>query len=175
MSVKPVKVLLSEADIAKRVGELAKHISEDYAGADLAVVGVLTGAVVFVADLIRRLTIPLELDFVAVTSYGNSTKTSGEVRLVKDLGHPINGKHVLIVEDIVDTGLTLQYLVDALAARQPASLECCVLLDKPSRRLVDVDVRYTGFEIDDRFVVGYGLDAAGQYRQLPYIGLAANA
>lgn len=148
---------------------MGRQIGRDFEGAPLCLVGVLTGAVVFLADLIRHIEAPLEIDFVAASSYGEATHTSGEVRIIKDVGHPIQGKHVLIVEDIIDTGLTLRYLMDTFAARQPASLGCCVLLDKPARRLIEVPVLYRGFEIDNRFVVGYGLDYKGYYRNLPYI------
>ena len=165
------EVLLSASTIRNRVEELGRQISLDYAGKDLVVVGVLTGSVLFLADVIRHISIPLELDFVAMSSYGAETKSSGEVRLIKDLGHPVHGKHVLVAEDIVDTGLTLRYLLETIDARQPASISTCVLLDKPSRRKVDVRVDYRGFEIEDRFVVGYGLDYAGRYRNLPYIGV----
>jgi hypoxanthine phosphoribosyltransferase len=165
------EVLLSESAIRQRVEELGRQISRDYAGKELVVVGVLTGSVLFLADVIRHITVPMELDFVAMSSYGAETKSSGEVRLVKDLGHPVHGKHVLVAEDIVDTGLTLRYLLETIDARQPASISTCVLLDKPSRRQVEVKVDYRGFEIEDRFVVGYGLDYAGRYRNLPYIGV----
>lgn len=166
-----VEVMIPADRIQQRVLEIGRQISQDYRGADLVLVGVLTGAVMFLSDLIRGIELPLELDFVALSSYGHATKTSGEVRLLKDLGHPVEGKHVIIAEDIIDTGLTLRYLMEALHARQPASIACCVLLDKPSSRVVEVPVRYRGFEIADEFVVGYGLDYAGRYRNLPYIGV----
>ncbi len=153
------------------MGELGAGIAADYAGKELVLVGVLTGAVTFLADLIRHIDIPLELDFVAAASYGRATSTSGEVRLLKDLSHPIEGKHVLLVEDIVDTGLTLRYLMELLQTRCPATLASCALLDKPSRRQVEVEVKYTGFQIEDQFVVGYGLDAAGFHRNLPHIAI----
>jgi len=165
------EVLISESAIQRRVEELGAQISRDYAGQEIVLVGVLTGAAIFMADLIRRITLPMELDFVATSSYGEATRTSGEVRLVKDLSHPVQGKHVLLVEDIVDTGLTLRYLLETLHARQPADIACCVLLDKPARRLIHVPVDYRGFTIEDKFVVGYGLDYAGRYRNLPYIGV----
>jgi hypoxanthine phosphoribosyltransferase len=165
------EILLSEQVIQRRIAEMGSQISLDYVGKELVIVGVLTGAVTFLADLIRQITLPMELDFVAMSSYGQATKSSGEVRIVKDLGHPVEGKHVLVAEDIIDTGLTLRYLLETLLARQPASIATCVLLDKPSRRLVEVPVEYRGFEIEDRFVVGYGLDYAGRYRNLPYIGV----
>jgi hypoxanthine phosphoribosyltransferase len=165
------EVLLSEEAIRHRISELGAQITRDYAGKQLVIVGVLTGAVTFLADLMREIALPMELDFVAMSSYGQATKSSGEVRLVKDLGHPVEGKHVLVAEDIIDTGLTLRYLLETLQARHPASIATCVLLDKPSRRKVEVPVEYRGFEIEDRFVVGYGLDYAGRYRNLPYIGI----
>lgn len=165
------EIILDEDTLRCRVAEMGRQITRDYAGKDLVLIGVLTGAAVFLADLIRYIELPLEVDFVAVSSYGNATRSSGEVRLIKDLGHPIQGKHVLVAEDIIDTGLTLKYLLEVLHARQPASVACCVLLDKPSRRLTDVSVAYRGFVIDDRFVVGYGLDAAGRYRNLPFVGV----
>jgi len=165
------QVLITEPEIQRRLSELGAEISRDYEGKDLVVVGVLTGAALFVSDLIRTITVPMELEFVAVSSYGQATNSSGEVRLVKDVGHPVRGKHVLVAEDIVDTGLTLRYLLDSLSARQPASVSTCVLLDKPSRRKVEVPVAYRGFVIEDRFVVGYGLDYAGRYRNLPYIAV----
>ena len=164
-------ILITQEEIARRVCELGEQLSRDYAGKDLVVIGVLTGAVTFVTDLIRQIYLPLELDFVCLSSYGHATKSSGEVRFLKDLSHPVQDKHLLIVEDIIDTGLTLRYLLETLASRQPASLECCVLLDKPSRRLTEVPVRYRGFEIEDRYVVGYGLDSAGLFRNLPCIGV----
>jgi hypoxanthine phosphoribosyltransferase len=166
-----VEVLLTADAIQRRVAEMGAQITHDYADRELVLVGVLTGAVMFLADLIRSIALPIELDFMATSSYGKATRTSGEVRLVKDLGHAVQGKHVLLTEDIIDTGLTLRYLLETLQARQPASIACCVLLDKPSRRLVEVPVQYRGFEIEDRFVVGYGLDHAGRYRNLPYIGV----
>jgi hypoxanthine phosphoribosyltransferase len=165
------EVLLSEETIRARVAAMGEEISREYAGRELVIVGVLTGAVTFLADLIRNIALPLELDFVAMSSYGKATQSSGEVRLIKDLGHPVEGKHVLVAEDIADTGLTLRYLQETLRARNPASLRTCVLLDKPSRRMVEVPVDFRGFEIEDRFVVGYGLDYAGRYRNLPYIGV----
>jgi hypoxanthine phosphoribosyltransferase len=165
------EVLVSQEAIRQRISELGAQITRDYAGKDLVIVGVLTGAVTFLSDLIREIALPMELDFVAMSSYGQATKSSGEVRLIKDLGHPVEGKHVLVTEDIIDTGLTLRYLLETLQARHPASIATCVLLDKPSRRQVKVPVEYRGFEIEDRFVVGYGLDYAGRYRNLPYIGI----
>ena len=149
--------------------ELGRQISHDYAGRDLVMVGVLCGAVVFIADLLRSLDIACEIDFMAVSSYGSSRDSSGVVRILKDLDDSISGRDVLIVEDIVDSGLTLNYLIRNLRARDPRSLEVCALLTKPERRRVDVPIRYTGFEIPNTFVVGYGLDHAQQFRHLPYV------
>ena len=168
------KIILPEAEIMRRVGELAGQITASYqaqSAADLVVVGILRGAVVFMSDLIRRLPLPLTIDFMAISSYGGSTESSGAVRILKDISESIEGKHVLVVEDIVDTGLTLQNLLDVLKARKPLSLAVCALLNKPSRRKAKVAVDYCGFEIPDEFVVGYGLDFAGHYRHLPYIGV----
>ena len=165
------EILFTEPEICERVAQLGRQITEDYRNRDLVVIGVLTGAVTFVADLIRQVELNLTIDFVSMASYGVATRSSGEVRMLKDIGHPVEGKDILIVEDIIDTGLTLRYLLETIQARHPASVETCVLLDKPSRRQVDVPVKYTGFEIEDRFVVGYGLDFAGHYRNLPFIGI----
>lgn len=163
------EILFDEATIARRVREIADAINAVQAGRELTVVGVLTGACAFTADLIRCLDMPLFLDFIAVSSYGQATTTSGVVRLNKDLDIPLEGRDVLVVEDIVDTGLTLQYLRENLLARRPRSLRIAVLLDKASRRQVPVPVDYVGFEIPDVFVVGYGIDYAGRYRNLPYV------
>jgi hypoxanthine phosphoribosyltransferase len=163
------KILVGAEDLNRRVGELAEEINRDYAGRDLLLIGVLKGAVFFVSDLMRRLTIPVEVDFMAVASYGSATRSSGVVRILKDLDAVIEGRHVLIVEDIVDSGLTLQYLLRNLEGRQPASLEVCALLIKPERRKVDLKTRYVGFEIPDEFAIGYGLDHAERYRNLPYV------
>jgi hypoxanthine phosphoribosyltransferase len=164
--------VLVEADVlAARVRELADQVSEDYEGKDLVLIGVLKGAVFFVADFMRALKMQCEVDFMAVASYGSSTKSSGVVRILKDLDAAIEGRHVLIVEDIVDSGLTLQYLLRNLAGRHPASLEVCALLLKPTSRKVDLTPRYVGFEIPDEFVVGYGLDHAERYRNLPYVAV----
>ena len=165
-----LEVLLDRHRIEDRVRELAKAISQDYQGQVPLMVGILKGAVIFLSDLARAIDIPVALDFMAVSSYGQSSETSGVVRILKDLDENIEGRDVIIVEDIVDTGLTLRYLYDALKARNPASLRVCVLLDKPSRRLVEVDVHYKGFEIPDAFVVGYGLDYQERYRNLPHVG-----
>src|SRR5215216_7464711 len=163
-------VLLDEDRVQAGVAELAARISEDYRGLDLLLVGVLKGAVVLMADLCRALTIPHEVDFIATSSYGSATQSSGVVRLLKDLDHEIEGRHVVLVEDIVDTGLTLEYLLETLRPRRPASLEVCVLLCKPQELRVDVDIRYKGFDIPSVFVVGYGLDFAERYRNLRFVG-----
>lgn len=165
------KIILTQEQITKRVAELGEEITKDYQDKQLVVIGILRGAAVFMADLIREVKLPMEIDFMSVSSYGASTKSSGVVRINKDLDSTITDKHVLIVEDIVDTGLTLKYIVENLMSRKPASVRLCTLLDKPSRRAVDVDVHYNGFTIPDEFVVGYGLDYAEIYRNLPYIGV----
>ena len=165
------RTLIEEQTLRDRVAELGLEISDDYAGRDLLLVGVLKGAVFFMADLMRHLTIPCEVDFMAISSYGASTDSSGVVRILKDLDINIEGRDVLVVEDIIDSGLTLSYLMRTLEARQPASLEICALLTKPGRREIDVPVRYTGFEIPNEFVIGYGLDYAERYRNLPYVGV----
>ncbi len=164
-------VLIPAQRIEQKVAELAASISRDYAARQpLLLIGVLKGSFIFLADLSRRITIPHQVDFIALSSYGKRTRSSGEVRLVMDLRQPISGMHVLIVEDIVDTGHTLAYLTELLGARKPASLQICTLVHKPSRREVEVGLAYVGFDIPDRWVVGYGLDYADQYRTLPYIG-----
>jgi hypoxanthine phosphoribosyltransferase len=165
------KVLVSRRRLATRVAELGGQISADYAGRELHMVGILKGAVTFMADLARAVTVPATFDFMAISSYGGSTVSSGVVRFLKDLDEAIEGRHVLIVEDIVDTGLTLHYLRQTLAGRRPASLAVAVALDKASRRQVPVALEYVGFTIPDEFVVGYGLDYAGRYRNLPYVGV----
>lgn len=162
-------VLLKEEEIETRVRELGKLITEDYKGKNLFIIGVLKGANVFLSDLIRRIELPLEIDFMAVSSYGYSTESSGVVRIIKDLETDIHQKDVLIVEDIIDTGLTLKYLYDNLKSRNPSSLKICTLLDKPERRKVHLEVDYVGFKIPDEFIVGYGIDYAEKYRNLPYI------
>lgn len=163
--------LLSEEQIASRVREMGAEISRDLAGHSIVVIGILKGAFVFCADLLRSIDLATEVDFMAVSSYGSATESSGVIRIVKDLDTPVEGRHVLLVEDIVDSGLTLQYLKEYLAHQRPASLQVAVLLDKPSRRKTAVDVDYVGFTIPDEFIVGYGIDYAEQYRHLPYIGL----
>ena len=165
------EILIDEGDVRARVAALGAEISADYDGRDLLLVGVLKGAVFFMADLMRQLTVPCEIDFMAISSYGAATDTSGVVRILKDLDINIAGRDVLVVEDIIDSGLTLSYLMRNLRARKPASLEICALLTKPERREIEVPVRYVGFEIPNRFVIGYGLDFAERYRNLPYIGV----
>lgn len=165
------ETLLTEEEILQKVKELGKIISEDYNGKDLLVVGILKGSVLFMADLIKNITIPCEIDFMAVSSYGNSTESSGVVRILKDLEHSIEGKDIIIVEDIIDSGVTLDYLLKYLKARKAKSIEITTLLTKPSRRKVDIDVKYCGFEIPDEFLVGYGLDYSEKYRNLPFIGI----
>jgi hypoxanthine phosphoribosyltransferase len=163
--------LVSQPDLERRVRELGAEISRDYAGKELFLVGVLKGAVFFLSDLMRALEVDCEVDFMAVASYGSSTDSSGVVRILKDLDATIEGKDVLIVEDIIDSGLTLSYLLRTLKAREPRSLEVCALLTKPERREVDLPIRYTGFEIPNKFVIGYGLDHAERYRNLPYVAV----
>jgi len=165
------QVLLTEEQIAARVRELGKEISRDYAGKDLVLVGILRGAVVFLADLYRQISIPAGMDFVAISSYGKEALSSGVVRILKDLDEVVESRHVLLVEDIVDSGLTLQYLMDNLRSRNVASLRVCTLLDKPSRRQVPVELDYVGFQVPDEFLVGYGLDYSQRYRNLPYIAV----
>jgi hypoxanthine phosphoribosyltransferase len=162
-------VVVGEDDLRRRVAELGAEISGDYDGRDLLLVGVLKGAVFFMADLIREITIPCEIDFMAISSYGSGTETSGVVRILKDLNTSIEGRDVLVVEDIIDSGLTLSYLLRSLGARNPASLEVCALLTKPERREVEIHCRYVGFAIPNRFVIGYGLDFAEQFRNLRYV------
>ncbi len=165
------EILVQPDDLSRRVRELGRQISEDYRGRDLLLVGVLKGAVFFLSDLMRDIDVPCEVDFMAVASYGSSTDSSGVVRILKDLDAPLEGRHVLIVEDIVDSGLTLQYLLRNLGARNPSSIEVCALLTKPDRRKVQLEPRYVGFEIPNRFVVGYGLDHEERYRNLPYVAV----
>lgn len=163
------EILVQPADLRRRVADLGAQISSDYEGRDLLLVGVLKGAVFFLSDLMREIAVPCEVDFMAVASYGSATSTSGVVRILKDLDASIEGRHVLIVEDIVDSGLTLQYLLRNLRARGPATVEVCALLTKPERRKIELEARYVGFEIPDRFAIGYGLDHAERYRNLPYV------
>jgi len=165
------ETIVEAHELERRVAELGAQITVDYAGRDLFLMGVLKGAVFFVADLMRNVDVPCELDFMAVSSYGSLTDSSGVVRIMKDLDSSIEGKDVLIVEDIVDSGLTLNYLLRNLRARGPRSLEVCALLVKPGRRKIDLPIRYVGFEIPNRFVIGYGLDFAERYRNLPYVAV----
>lgn len=164
-------VMLSEEEIKAKVAELGKQIEKDYKGQDLLVVGILKGASVFVADLIREINLDVNIDFMSVSSYGNSTESSGTVKILKDLDVDIKGKNVLIVEDIIDSGLTLSNLTRELNVREPKSLRICTLLDKPNRRKANIYVDYVGFVIEDKFIVGYGIDYAEKYRNLPYIGI----
>ena len=168
-----VNILFTEEQIQDKLAELAKQIEADYAGKDLLIVGVLKGAVMVMADLARAMHLQVSMDWMAISSYGSGTTSSGVVRILKDLDVDISGKHVLVVEDIVDSGLTLSYLVNNLQSRDPASVQVCVLLRKPAAAQMAVDVAYTGFEIDDEFVIGYGLDYAERYRNLPFIGTLA--
>lgn len=165
-----VEVIFSEEEVDKRIKELADMINKDYAGKSVQLVCVLKGGVFFLCELAKRITVPVSLDFMAVSSYGGDTKSSGVVKIVKDLDQPLKDKHVIVVEDIVDSGRTLSYLMEMFLEREPASLKLCTLLDKPDRRVVQVKVDYTGFRIPDTFVVGYGLDYDQKYRNLPFIG-----
>ena len=166
-----IRVLLTEEEVDKRINEVAEQINKDYAGKSVHLICILKGGVFFTCELAKRLNMPVSMDFMCVGSYGDGTKSSGVVRIAKDLDESIEGKDVLIVEDIIDSGNTLYYLMDVLQRRKPASLHLCTLLDKPDRRVKDVKVDYTGFEIPDELVVGYGLDYAQKYRNLPYIGV----
>ncbi|MDD2422415.1 MAG: hypoxanthine phosphoribosyltransferase [Heliobacteriaceae bacterium] len=165
------RVLIPAADIQAKVVELGEEISADYEGENLLVVGILKGALVFMADLIRAIRIPIQIDFVAITSYGAATTSTGAVRILKDLEQAVEGRHILIVEDIVDTGLTLNYLTENLRSRGAASVKVCTLLDKPARRRVAIHTDYNGFDLPDEFVVGYGLDYAENYRHFPYVAV----
>lgn len=167
------QVLITEQQLRRRVKQLGRQISKDYEGKELVLVGILKGAAIFLADLVREISIPVDYDFVAISSYGADTRSSGVVRLLKDLDESIESKHVLVVEDIVDTGWTLRlsYIVENLRSRKAASVRVCTLLDKPSRRKVDVGIDYYGFIVEDKYVVGYGLDYGGKYRSLPFIGV----
>jgi hypoxanthine phosphoribosyltransferase len=165
------EILVQRDELEHRVRELAEEVSRDYADRDLLLVGVLKGAVFFLSDLMRHLRVDCEVDFMAVSSYGSATDSSGVVRILKDLDISIEGRHVLVVEDIVDSGLTLSYLLRTLRARNPASLEVCALLTKPERRKVDLPIRYVGFEIPNRFAIGYGLDHAERFRNLPFVAV----
>ena len=165
------EILIDEPALQARVGELGAEITEDYRGRDLLLIGVLKGAIFFMADLMRQIEVPCEVDFMAISSYGAGIDSSGVVRILKDLDTSVEGRNVLVVEDIIDSGLTLSYLMRNLEAREPASLAVCALMTKPERREIDVPVRYVGFEIPNRFVIGYGLDFAERYRNLPYVGV----
>ncbi len=165
------KILISEEEIRKRIGELSEKISRDYEGKDLLCIGILKGSVVFLSDIIRNISIPLSIDFMTVSSYGNSTETCGELKIKKDLDADIKGKNVLIIEDIIDSGVTLSKLVELLKAREPESVEICALLNKPERRTANVDAKYIGFDIPNEFIIGYGLDYAEKYRELPFVGV----
>ena len=169
------EILVPAPELQSRVKALAAEISRDYEGRDLVMIGILKGAVLFLGDLMRFATVPCEIDFMAVSSYGSETDSSGVVRILKDLDSSIEGRDVLIVEDIIDSGLTLHYLLRNLNARNPASLEVCALLTKPDRRRVDLPIRYVGFEIPNRFVIGYGLDYAQKYRNLDYVAVLADS
>lgn len=166
-----VNVMFSEEEVDKRIKELGEQISKDYAGKEVYLVCVLRGGVFFMCELSKRITIPVSMDFMSVSSYGNDSKSSGVVKIVKDLDDSLEGKHVLVVEDIIDSGRTLSCLLEMLMERKPASLKLCTLLDKPDRRVVEVPIDYTGFSVPDEFIVGYGLDYAQKYRNLPYIGV----
>lgn len=169
--VERIDVLISEAEVDAKIQELGERISEEYAGKSVHLVCILKGSVMFMSELAKRITVPVTMDFMSVSSYGDGTKSSGIVRIVKDLDETLEDKDVIVIEDIVDSGRTLFYLREILEKRNPNSLKICTLLDKPDRRVRDVKVEYTGFEIPDEFVVGYGLDYAQQYRNLPYIGI----
>lgn len=165
------KIMLTATELQEKVADMGAQISADYEGKEILLVGILKGSVVFMADLMRHIQVPVKIDFMSVSSYGNSTETDGEITIRKDLDNDVRGKHVLIVEDIIDTGVTLESLIRLLTERGAASIEIATILSKPSRRVKHVDVRYIGFIIPDEFVVGYGLDFAEAYRELPYIGV----
>ena len=166
-----IRVMISEEEVDAKIAEIGKKISEDYAGKQVHLICILKGSVFFTCELAKRITVPVTLDFMSVSSYGDGTASSGIVRIVKDLDESLEGKEVIVIEDIIDSGRTLHYLLDVLKKRQPNSLKLCTLLDKPERRVKEVTVDYVGFEIPDEFVVGYGLDYAQRYRNLPYIGV----
>lgn len=165
------EVLFTEAELNERISELGEQITADYEGKSLIVVGILKGSNIFTSDLVRKVNLPLKMDFMAVSSYGNATESTGVVKILKDLDRDIEGEHVLIVEDIVDSGLTLKYLKDILLTRNPASVKVCTLLDKPARRKENIKPDYLGYEVPDEFIVGYGIDYAERYRNLPYVGI----
>lgn len=166
-----ISVMIPEEEVNRRIEEIGRQISEDYVGSSVHLICVLKGSAFFTCELAKRITIPVTLDFMSCSSYGADTKSSGVVRIVKDLDEPLEGKNVIVIEDIIDSGRTLSYLMEILGARKPLSLRLCTLLDKPDRRVKDVKVDYTGFVIEDKFVVGYGLDFAQRYRNLPYVGV----
>ena len=166
-----IRVMHSEEEVVKRIEDIGRQISEDYAGKQVHLICVLKGGVFFMCELAKKISVPVTMDFMSVSSYGDGTESSGVVKIVKDLDEPLEGKDVLVVEDIIDSGRTLSYLLEILAKRNPASMRLCTLLDKPDRRVREVKVDYTGYEIEDKFVVGYGLDYAQKYRNLPYIGI----
>lgn len=166
-----IRVLLSEEKVNEKIAEMGKRISEDYAGKSVHLICILKGSAFFTCELAKRITVPVSMDFMSVSSYGDGTKSSGVVRIAKDLDETLEGKDVIVIEDIIDSGRTLSYLMEILSKRNPASLRLCTLLDKPDRRVTRVKVDYVGFEIPDEFVVGYGLDYAQKYRNLPYIGV----
>lgn len=166
-----ISVLISEEEIAEKTKDLGELISKDYAGQEVHLICVLKGSIFFTCELAKRITVPVTMDFISVSSYGDGTESTGRVRIVKDLDETVEGKNVIIVEDIIDSGRTLSYLIDMLNTRKPNSLKLCTLLDKPERRVTDVAVDYAGFNIPDKFVVGYGLDYAQKYRNLPYVGV----
>ena len=166
-----IKTLISEEDVNKRIVEIAKQINQDYAGEEVRLICILKGSVFFTCELAKRINLPVTIDFMQVSSYGNGTESSGRVRIAKDLDESVEDMNIIVIEDIIDSGRTLSYLMDILKARNPKSIKLCTLLDKPDRRVVDIDVDYTGFEIPDEFVVGFGLDYAQKYRNLPYIGI----
>jgi len=166
-----INVLISEEELEKRICEMAEQINKDYAGKSVHLICILKGSIFFTCDLSKRISLPVTFDFMSVSSYGDATESSGRVKIVKDLDESIEGKDVIIIEDIIDSGRTLSYLIDLLKVRKPASLKLCTLLDKPERRVTDVHVDYTGFQIPDKFVIGFGLDYIQKYRNLPYIGV----
>lgn len=166
-----IEILLSEEEVDARIREIGEQISKEYAGKQVHLIGVLKGSVFFICELAKRITVPVTMDFMSVSSYGSDTKSSGVVKIIKDLDESLKDKHVIVVEDIVDSGNTLSYLLEMLGDRKPASLKLCTLLDKPERRRKPVQVDYTGFQIPDEFVVGYGLDYDQKYRNLPYVGI----
>ena len=166
-----IRVLISEKDVNEKIKEMGRQISEDYAGKEIHLICILKGGIFFTCELSKNITVPLSMDFMSISSYGNERQSTGVVKIIKDLDDSLDGKEVLIVEDIIDSGRTLNYLIDILEKRNPKSITLCTLLDKPERRVVDVDVKYVGFSIPDEFVIGYGLDYDQKYRNLPYIGV----